>query len=84
MLTKETVIDQVEVTRDGHVQIRRADLFIEDGVEVAKNYHRHVLSPGDNTDKEDAKVSAVAAAVWTTDVVDAYQKAQELLRSIDA
>ncbi|GAG96712.1 unnamed protein product, partial [marine sediment metagenome] len=47
MLEKITVIDQIEVTRDGTIQVRRADLIIEDGVEIAKTYHRHVLNPGD-------------------------------------
>ena len=72
-LEKKVVIDQIEITRDGHVQVRRADLFIEDGIEVAKNYHRHVLSPGDDTTNEDERVKKVAEAVWMPEVVADYK-----------
>ena len=75
MIEKRTVIDQIEITRDGHVQVRRADLYIEDGVEVAKKYHRHVLSPGDDTSSEADKVKAVSAAVWTDAIVKEFKDA---------
>jgi hypothetical protein len=31
MLEKKSVIDKIEITRDGHVQVRKANLIIEDG-----------------------------------------------------
>ncbi len=80
MLEKKSVIDQIEITRDGCVQIRRADLIIEDGKEIAKTYHRHVLSPGADLTGQDERVAAVAGAVWTPEVIEAYQ---ELLKSSD-
>jgi hypothetical protein len=45
-LTKESVIDQITVLEDGQIQVRRADKLKEDGVEIAKAYHRHVVVPG--------------------------------------
>jgi hypothetical protein len=74
MIKKMSVIDQIEITRDGHVQVKRADLIIENGKEIAKVYHRHALSPGDSMDNEDDKVKVVANAVWTPEVISAYQE----------
>ena len=35
--------------------------------------HRHVLAPGDDLTNEDARVSAIATATWTPEVVTAYE-----------
>ena len=80
MLEKKEIVDQIEITRDGHVQVRQATLIVEDGVEIAKTYHRHVLSPGDSIDAEEDRVKAVAAAVWTPQVVEAYHKTLQPLQ----
>lgn len=74
MLKKESVIDQIEITRCGNIQVRRADLIIEDGKEIAKTYHRHILSPGDDLTGQDERVAAVARAVWTPEVIKEYKK----------
>ena len=76
-LIEQSVIDQVEVTRDSSVNVRRADLVLKDGVEIAKTYHRHVLAPGADLSGEDAKVVAIAQAAWTPEVIAAYQAALE-------
>ena len=73
MLTEQSVIDQIEVTRNGSVNVRRADLVLKDGVEIAKTYHRHVLAPGADLSNEDPKVVAIAQAAWTPEVIAAYQ-----------
>lgn len=72
-LIEQSVIDQIEVTRQGFVQVRRANLVLRDGVEIAKTYHRHSLAPGDDLSNEDAKVVAIAQAAWTPEVIAAYQ-----------
>jgi hypothetical protein len=74
MLTEQSVIDQIEVTRQGFVQVRRANLVLRDGVEIAKTYHRHSLAPGADLSNEDAKVVAIAQAAWTPEVIAAYQE----------
>ncbi len=71
-LEKITVIDRVEVLESGHIQIRQATKIMEDGKEISKTYHRHVLSPGANLEDQDAKVIAIARAVWTDEVVKTY------------
>jgi len=73
MLEKQVVIDQIEVTESGHVQVRQATKIMEDGKEIGKTYHRHVLSPGDSLEGQDEKVQRIAKAAWIPEVVAAYK-----------
>jgi len=73
-LTKEVKVDKIEIVGDyKHVQVRTATVVSEDGVELSRSYHRHVVSPLDDASGEDAQVQAICAAVHTQDVKDAYQ-----------
>ena len=73
-LIEKQIIDKIEVVGSfSYVQVRRADVIEKDGVEIARSFHRHVLKPGDDISHEDPKVQAVCAAVWTDDIVAAYQ-----------
>ena len=72
-LTEQSVIDSINIREDGQMEIRRADKIFKNGVEVAKTYHRHVLVPGDKLTGQNARVSAVAKAVWTPKVVAAHK-----------
>ena len=73
MLTKEVIIGQIEVIANNCVQVRQDTIIKDDGIEISKTYHRHVLAPGDNLDNQDPKVRAIAEAVWTPEVIAAYQ-----------
>ena len=55
------------------LQCRRADIVEKDGEEVGRTYHRHVRSPGDDMSEECDEMQAVAAALWTPEVITAYQ-----------
>jgi hypothetical protein len=55
------------------IQCRRADIVEKDGVEVGKTYHRHCRVPGDDVSEDCTELQAVAAALWTPEVVEAYQ-----------
>ena len=68
-LSKTIVVDKMEVLEMGQVQVRTATIVAEDGVELSRAFHRHVLEPGDDTTGEDDRVVAVAAARWTPDVI---------------
>tara|TARA_Y100000114_G_C11729556_1_gene312799 strand:- start:367 stop:642 length:276 start_codon:yes stop_codon:yes gene_type:complete len=81
-ITKETVVDKIEVLEMGQVQIRTATKIIEDGNELNRSFHRHVLQPSTKTgdtwgdtdiSNEDARVQAIATATWTDEVKTAYQ-----------
>jgi hypothetical protein len=68
------------------VQVRVATIVKDDGDEISRTYHRHVLQcrtkTGDtwgDTDisGEDASVQAVCNAVWSDAVKTAYQTAMD-------
>ena len=71
-LTKETVTDKIETLENGTIQVRTATRVLEDGEVLSSSFHRHVLTPGQDLTDQDPKVSAIANAVWTTEVVTAY------------
>ena len=82
-LTKEIVVDKIEVLEMGQVQVRTATRVLEDGVQLSSSFHRHVVVPSTkasgswaDTDisGEDARVQAVATATWTAEVKTAYQE----------
>ena len=58
------------------LQCRRADIVEKDGVEVGRTYHRHVKTPGQDMTGECAEMQAVATALWTPEVIAAYQATQ--------
>ena len=72
-LKKEVVIDKVEVLESGVIQVRQATRVLEDGVVLSTSYHRHCVSPGDDTSGQDARVKSIAAAMWTPEVIKAYK-----------
>ena len=55
------------------IQCRQANIVEKDGVEVGRTYHRHVRCPGDDVSEDCAELQAVATALWTQEVIDAYQ-----------
>ena len=66
------------------IQVRKADVIEKDGVEIARSFHRHVLSPGTvaagstaltptDISGEDPEVQTIANAVWTADNKEAYR-----------
>jgi hypothetical protein len=71
-LTKETVVDKIEVLENGTLQVRKAIRVIEDNEILSSKYQRKVLNPGDDITNEDERVSAIATTVWTPNVVTAY------------
>ena len=85
-LTKEIVVDKIEVLEKGTVQVRAVTRVMEDGTELGSSFLRHLLVPSDKSSGswedtdisgEDAKVQAVCDAVWTSAVKTAYQEAQD-------
>jgi len=82
-LTKSNENDKIEVVARWNIQVRNATIIKDDGKEISRSFHRHVLVPGTldannnlvDTDlsKEDADVKAVAEAVWTTEVKADYR-----------
>jgi hypothetical protein len=80
-LTKETKNDKIEVLQvaAGYpvIQVRTATIIAEDGVELSRNFHRRVVTPGDDFLAEpDADVLAIIQAVFDADAQAAYAVAQ--------
>ena len=85
-ITKEAVIEKIEVVQSWNVQVATDTVIKEDDVEISRSRHRHVLTPftssvdGDTwthsaTDitGEEASVQAIANAAWTDAVKSAYK-----------
>ena len=72
-ITKQTQIGKIEVVGQyKSVQVRTDIVVMEDGEELSRKYHRHVLAPDADISNELPEVQAVCNAVWTQDVKDAY------------
>ena len=80
-LTKEVKYDKIEVVGDSkHVQLRQATIVSEDGVELSRSFHRHVLHPDSDISGEPQEVQDICAAVWSDEVKQAwsdYRAAQQ-------
>ena len=89
-ITKEAVIEKIEVVNSWNIQVATDTVIKEDGTEISRSRHRHTLDPftsgkdGDNwvhaaTDisGEDASVQAICNAAWTDDVKTAYKAFRE-------
>ena len=72
-LTETTIIDKIELVENNSIQVRTATIIKKDDTEIAKTYHRHVVAPGEDVTNEDTRVQAIANAIWTEEVIAAYQ-----------
>lgn len=80
-LTERQVIGVITILEDGQLQIRTDTVIERDGVEIQRLHHRKVLAPGDDTRAEiDDRIRTVATAMWTAEVVQAYQNKQADLK----
>ena len=72
-ITKETEIAKIEVVGQYKaIQVRTDTVIKEDGKEISRSPHRHVVHPDMDISAEDAEVQAVANAVWTDEVKAAW------------
>ena len=73
-ITKTTEIAKIEVVGEYKaVQVRTDTVIKEDGTEISRSRHRHVVHPDMDISGEDAEVQAICNAAWTDDVKAAYQ-----------
>ena len=78
-LEKKVTQDKVEIIATGDykvLQVRTKTAIIEDGTELSSSYHRHVVSPTDDLANESDEVVAIANAVFTQNMKDAYTASQ--------
>lgn len=73
-ITKELIEDKIEVVGDYKaIQVRTATVIKEDGVELSRSFHRHVVQCIDDISGESAEVQAICNAVWTDELKADYQ-----------
>tara|TARA_Y100001938_G_scaffold122363_1_gene170720 strand:- start:290 stop:541 length:252 start_codon:yes stop_codon:yes gene_type:complete len=73
-ITKEIIQDKIEVVGDfKHIQVRTATVIKEDGKEISRSFHRHVVSPDSDSKNESADVKAMVKQFHTDAVKKAYK-----------
>ena len=86
-ITKEAVIEKIEVVGSWNVQVATDTVIKEDGTEISRSRHRHVLAPFTSSKDSDGKwthtatdisaeddtVKAVCNAVWSDTVKANYK-----------
>ena len=72
-ITKRIEQDKIEIVGEWkYIQVRTATIIEEDGVELSRSYHRHVVSPDSDISGESAEVQAICNVVHTDAVKAAY------------
>jgi len=73
-LEKIVKIDQIEIVGDYKaIQVRTATVVTDDGKELSRSFHRHVVNCDADISGEDAEVQAICNAVWTDEIKAAYK-----------
>ena len=101
-INKTILVDKCEVVSLGStyttnkwkvLQVRTATVIDEDGTELSRSFHRHVVMPGvlsgvgltaitaTDVSGEDASVQAIAGAVFDATCLEAYRLHQVGVRS---
>jgi hypothetical protein len=76
-LQKVISVDLIEVIENSCIQVRTKTAILEDGAQISSQFSRHVVVPGSDYSNEDPRVQAIAAVIYTPEVVAAYQAALE-------
>ena len=72
-LEKEVRCDKYEVVGlFKHIQCRTATIVKEDGVELSRSFHRHVLTPDMDVSGESDEIKGMASALWTDEIKAAW------------
>tara|TARA_R110000803_G_scaffold156949_1_gene221450 strand:- start:303 stop:560 length:258 start_codon:yes stop_codon:yes gene_type:complete len=74
-LIKEVKEDKIEIVGDYKaIQVRTATIIKEDGVELTRSFHRHVVQCTEDISGQSTEVQAIGNAVWTDELKVAYQE----------
>ena len=81
MAVEKTVKDdKIEIVDQGDwkvLQVRTATIVTDDGVELSRNFHRHVVSPNDDVSGESDEVKKLAEIYFTDDAKAKHKAAME-------
>jgi len=79
-LEKSTKDDKIEIIDMGDwkvIQVRTATIVTDDGTEISRNFHRHVVSPNDDVSGESDEIKALATTYFTDDAKAKHKAAME-------
>ena len=72
-ITKEVVQDKIEIVGEfKKIHVRTATVIKEDGVELSRSFHRHVVNPNSDSSNESADVKALVTQFHTDEVKKAF------------
>jgi hypothetical protein len=72
MLEEKTVIASITIDANAVLIVKTATRILKDGAFISETSCDKTLVPGSDVSAEDSRVQAVAAVVWTEDVVAAF------------
>ena len=73
-ITKEEIQDKISVVGGvKHIEGRTATVIKEDGVELSRSFHRHVVAPDSDSTNESADVKAMVTQFHTDSIKAAYK-----------
>ena len=91
-LIEQSVVDRIEILRDGQIQVRQANEIVDDetGEIKATGYWRDVITPGDDAKADKLlkgtlldlgdRAKGMKESIWTEKILDEWQKKQEETR----
>jgi len=81
-LTENTSIDQIEIVGGWNIQVRQATVIEKDGVQVARSFHRWVLTPDMDISGQEQRVQDICNVAWTDAVKANFEafKAEQAAR----
>jgi hypothetical protein len=72
-LKQEKIIDKIEITESGAIQVREATVISDTGKEISRSFHRYVIQPGDDYSGEADNVKAICKVVHTEEAISAHK-----------
>lgn len=65
MLIEQKIIDRIEIVQEGtFIQVREKNCILKDGVEIASNFIRYVISKEHDRSNLDPQVKKIADVIW--------------------
>jgi hypothetical protein len=72
MLTERSIFSLCEVLPNRTIQVRMSDQIVDGEVVKATTFRRYCLAPGSDLTGQPEQVVAIANAIWTAKVIEAY------------
>ena len=74
---KDDKIEIVDVGDSKVIQVRTATIVTDDGTELSRSFHRHVVAPNDDVSGESDEVKKLAEIYFTDDAKAKHKEAME-------